>query len=134
MGNEFFVIAIAVIAMFAAIIIFIATTIRNSTNPGKANPEAYEALDEEIEMPEAEIIGAVAISKRMDGYWGGNIKTPTYNQCYFVTFLTDDGEEKEYMVGKETFDKIYEGQASTLVTSEGQFFAFDDGEEVKEDC
>lgn len=77
-------------------------------------------------------MGAVAISKRVDGYWGGNMKTPTYNECYFVTFLTDLGEEKEYRVGKENFDAIYEGQASMLVTVEGKFFAFDDGEEIAE--
>jgi hypothetical protein len=82
MGNEFFIIAIAVAIFFIAVIVFIVSTIRNSTNPGKTSPEAYESLDEEIEEPEPDIVGAVAISKRMDGYWGGNIKTPKYIQLF----------------------------------------------------
>ena len=47
--------------------------------------------------------------------------------------LTDEGDKREYSVGKETFESIYEGQASTLVIVDGQFFAFEDGEEIMDE-
>ena len=133
MDNELIIMAVVIAAMILGFIIFIVSTIRNSSNPANVSPETYEALDEEIEEPEPEAVGAVVISKRMDGEWGGNVNTPHYNDCYFVTFLTDAGETKEFRVGKETFDAVYEGQGSTLITVDGKFFAFDDGEEIAEE-
>jgi hypothetical protein len=48
-----------------------------------------------------------------------------------VNFLLENGEEREYYVSKEIFDKVEEGQESTLVLLNGMFFYFGEGEEIE---
>ncbi len=132
-NSELLILTVIIGAVIIAIGIFVMATLRNAADPSKYQKEKYEALEDEVEEINGETIGAVAISKEVKGAWIGNIKTPHYVEGYFVTFLTDDGDKREYQVGKETFDSIYEGQASTLVTVDGEFFAFEDGEEIMDE-
>ena len=132
-NSDFIIMTLAIGAVIIAIGIFVMSTLRNAADPSKYQKKQYEALDDEVEDTEAETIGAVVLSKHMTGYWSGSAKSPHYNECYLVTFLTDEGDKREYSVGKETFESIYEGQASTLVIVDGQFFAFEDGEEIMDE-
>ena len=49
---------------------------------------------------------------------------------YYVTFLNEDGEEKEYRVSQEFFYNIVKGEEGTLITVNGNFFDFGDGVDV----
>ena len=49
---------------------------------------------------------------------------------YYVTFLNEDGEEKEYLVSQEFFYNVVKGEEGTLVTVNGNFFDFGDGVDV----
>lgn len=54
-------------------------------------------------------------------------------QCiveYGVLFVTESGEEKFFLVRKEVFDDLKEGQVGTLVIINGKFFDFGHGEEM----
>ncbi|MBR4071160.1 MAG: DUF2500 family protein [Clostridia bacterium] len=130
---EFIILTLVIGAVIIAIGIFVMAMLRNAADPSKYQKDQYEALENEVEETESDVIGAVVLSKNMTGYWSGSAQTPHYNDCYLVTFQTDDGDKREYSVSKETFDKLYEGQASTLVTVDGEFFAFEDGEEIMDE-
>lgn len=127
------ILATLVVVFLTGMVTVVISTIRSAVNPEKYRNDKYESLDDEVEEKETEAIGAVVLSKEMTGYWSGSAKSPHYNECYLVTFLTDEGDKREYSVGKETFESIYEGQASTLVIVDGQFFAFEDGEEIMDE-
>ena len=55
---------------------------------------------------------------------------PTKIDEYFVTFLNEDGEEKEYPVSQEFFYNVAKGEEGTLITVNGNFFDFGDGIDV----
>lgn len=132
-NSELIILTVVIGAVIIAIGIFVMAMLRNASDPSKYQKDQYEALENEVEETESDVIGAVVLSKNMTGYWSGSAQTLHYNDCYLVTFQTDDGDKREYRVGKETFDIIYEGQASTLVTVDGKFFAFEDGEEIMDE-
>lgn len=86
--------------------------------------------DEPLAEPEATM--AKVIFKRIDKHYEGSYKMPTYVEDYYVTFLTENGVETELSVFVEAFDAITIGQEGTLVTLDGKFFDFGDGEEISE--
>ena len=47
-----------------------------------------------------------------------------------MNFRLENGEEREYYVSKELFDRVKEGQESTLVLLNGMFFDFGEGEDI----
>ncbi len=49
---------------------------------------------------------------------------------YYVTFLNEDGEEKEYLVSEEFFYNVTKDEKGTLITVNGNFFDFGDGIDV----
>ena len=89
--------------------------------------ETEASLDDPIELPPAEAIGATVLSKHWEIAKNGR---RTGNVAFFITFLTDDGETAEHEVTKELFDKHIEGDTGMLVTVEGKFFDFGDGEDI----
>ena len=50
---------------------------------------------------------------------------------YFATFVLENGEELEYQIGQEWYEKIGKEQTGTLVVVNGNFFGFGDGEYVE---
>lgn len=98
----------------------------------KEQKDAIEQMDEEPQnVPEPDVIGAKVIKKRVGGECMG-VKLPKYNAHFWLTFLTDNGEELEYEVSQELFDKIKEGDTASLVTINGNFLDFGDGEDIEE--
>ena len=59
-----------------------------------------------------------------------NPAMPSKIDEYFVTFLNEDGEEKEYPVSQEFFYNVVKGEEGTLITVNGNFFDFGDGVDV----
>ena len=103
------------------------------------NTPSFDEQDEQGEQDECfdgegidtEAVGARVISKDFESKVNGT-KYVRHSSSFFVTFLTDDGEEKEFKVTRELFDRLYEDQTGTLVTVNGNFFDFGDGEELTE--
>lgn len=90
--------------------------------------ETEASLDAPIELPPAEAIGATVLSKRWEIAKNGR---RTGNVAFFITFLTDDGETVEHEVQKELFDRLADGESAMLVTVEGKFIDFGDGENIE---
>ena len=93
--------------------------------PSKKTNEAPAAEVEE-ESNELTATPAVVVSKYVDA------KHARHQIEYFVTFLVD-GEEREVRVDRKTFERVYEGEASTLVMEGDRFLDFSDGEEMTDE-
>ena len=96
------------------------------------NRKMYEKLDDPIEESPAVAIGAVVVSKRANIKNMGGPKYPHSKLCCYATFSTDAGEMVEYNIPQEVYNLIKENDYGTLVTVEGNFFAFGDGEVINE--
>ncbi|MBQ2704909.1 MAG: DUF2500 family protein [Clostridia bacterium] len=92
----------------------------------------YEKLDDPIEESPAVAIGAVVVSKRANIQNMGGPKYPHSTLCCYATFSTDAGEMVELSIPQEVYNSIKENDYGTLVTVEGKFFAFGDGEVINE--
>jgi len=96
------------------------------------NRKMYEKLDDPIEEIPAVAIGAVVVSKRANIQNMGGAKYPHSKLCCYATFSTDAGETVEYSIPQEVYNLIKENDYGTIVTVDGNFFAFGDGEVVIE--
>ena len=91
--------------------------------------EEYELSDEPLAEPVA--IGARVISRQMDMRRDGSIKIPHHTRVFTVTFLTDDGKTVEYAVPEDLFEYCIPYTTGTLVTLNGEFYYFGEGEDVE---
>lgn len=89
-----------------------------------------KSKNETIKEPETEFLQAKALRKRVHIYYTNYLNLSRSVTEYYITFLLENGEEKEYALSQEMFEKIEEGQESTLVLLNGMFFDFGEGESV----
>ena len=90
----------------------------------------YDKNHADVEAHELCEIGATVYTKRTYGKYVGSSKSPTYTTVYEITFLTEDGGTAAYEVARELYDSLTEGTAGYLVTQNGEFFDFGDGESI----
>ena len=130
------IVLVSVIVLGIVLIFFIAPAkiraLRKKEELSGGTP-SFDEQDEYFdgEGIDTEAVGARVISKDFESKVNGT-KYVRHSSSFFVTFLTDDGEEKEFKVTRELFDRLYEDQTGTLVTVNGNFFDFGDGEELTE--
>lgn len=87
---------------------------------------------EDIETPTPQFFQAKALKKRIHVRYEGYVKMPKSIMEYFILFELENGEQEEFMLSQETFEKIEEGQEGTFVLLNGLFFDFGDGEMIEE--
>ena len=89
----------------------------------------------QMEEPFTEYFESTVKSKRIYERFVNGVSwtTPVGRFQYFVTFLLENGEEREYEVEPDTYEKMEDGQTGLLVLVNGNFFAFGDGEEIEEE-
>ncbi len=97
----------------------------------KAVNSVPDTIEEEPSR-ETKAENAVVISKRIGGHYEGSHTQPAYISDYYITFLTDSQNEIEYSVFEEAYEKAIVGQRGTLITIDGEFFDFGNGEEIIE--
>ena len=133
------IVLVSVIVFGIVLIFFIAPAKIRALRKKEELSGDTPSFDEQDEQDECfdgegidtEAVGARVISKDFESKVNGT-KYVRHSSSFFVTFLTDDGEEKEFKVTRELFDRLYEDQTGTLVTVNGNFFDFGDGEEMSE--
>ena len=88
----------------------------------------------QIDAPSTEYFDAVVKSKRIYEKFVSGVSwtTPVGVFQYFATFELENGEEIEYEIGQENYEKIENAQTGLLVIINGNFFAFGEGEEMDE--
>ena len=94
--------------------------------------EYHPKLDyKDIPEPSVEYFNAKVLTKRMNYYIDPKaIHLPRSVLEFLVTFELENGTKHEFSLTKEMFDKLEEGQESTLVLMNGMFFDFGEGEEI----
>ncbi|MBQ7011150.1 MAG: DUF2500 family protein [Clostridia bacterium] len=112
------------IAILAFSVYSIAKTKRDIENYDKDHPDT--------EPYELTAVEATVCQKRICGEHVGPSKLPKYATIYEMTFVTEDGSKVSYNVSEELYESTPEGKAGTLVTQNGEFFDFGDGEDIPE--
>ena len=123
-AGEWVLSALAFITI-AFIVVIIIKESRNSNNV------INNVTNTTIQEPKTEFFEAKALKKRIYIYYEDPIRKPRSVTQYFITFLLETGEEKEFSLPQEFFEKIDEGQESTLVLVNGRFFDFSEGETIE---
>jgi len=92
------------------------------------NIDNYSDNTHPSKPPKTKSVKATVISRRQDGHYEGSHKFPQYTNDYYITFVTKKNKTIELKVEKAFFDEINIGTTSTLITQNGEFFDFTDGE------
>ena len=74
---------------------------------------------------------AIVLEKRKDFYYVSNLNIPKSQEDFFATFLIENKEKREFLIREDIYERIEQGQQGTLVTVNGNFFDFGDGEETE---
>ena len=92
-------------------------------------------LEDYEKEPEYQFFNAKVIGARKYVYskfaWSMPM-LPTQVDEYYATFLLETGEEVEYKIPEELFSTLQEEEEGILVTVNGNFFDFGNGEEIAE--
>ena len=102
---------------------------RIRTERQEALDEMKQTEEEEHELPEPVACNARVLEKRFASDVIGT-KSVKQVSSYYVTFFTEDDETVKYAVPEEIFLRIEQGQESTLVTVDGEFLDFGEGEDA----
>lgn len=124
-GSAAIIAILSIVAGF--ILLYILLSIKVSLNE-KKQKNAQQTQDKPQETEEEfNAVGAVVLSKE------SVLHTTRHNHSlnFKVTFMTDDGTKIQLTVPQEVYESIYESQAGNLVTVNGNFFYFGDGESVE---
>lgn len=89
----------------------------------------YDTPDDEL-GGDVDAVSASVVSRRGADEWSDNVKVPKYHLGMYVTFMKTDGSKVEYAVSEEIYKKCIPGTVGMLVTMNGQFYDFGDGEDV----
>lgn len=120
-------------ALVALMAFFFFRELRRERDKHQEAVEEMEQMEEEsFDLPEPIVKTARVMEKRFASDVIGT-KSVKQVSSYYVTFFTEDGETVEYAVPEEIFVTIEKGQESTLVTVDGDFFDFGDGEDAPEE-
>lgn len=85
----------------------------------------------QIEEPTAEFFEATVKSKRIYKRYVGEVRMQHAVYEYFATFSLENGEETEYEIEQEWYEKIEQGKSGTLVLINGKFTSFGEGEDIE---
>lgn len=110
---------VALILLGIGLLAHLFYTLWRANRYSKTDLESMEAPAEELPC---KAVGARLVDRRTDAR--------RYELHYVLTFLTDDGEIKEFTVAEEVFLRYTTDQIGTLVTIDGEFFDFGDGEAI----
>ena len=125
-----FIIPVAML-LIAAICYFIFQYPKDKAKIEARKQAFYDECEKELEY---DFVKATVLSKKKDSYYKQElrmIEVPVLKEDCYITFLTEKDEEVTYPVRQELFEQIEEGQEGTLVTVNGNFFYFGDGEDVE---
>ncbi|MBP3368216.1 MAG: hypothetical protein J6L71_02170 [Clostridia bacterium] len=131
LNSKLFIAAIFIGMAICIAIILLTPSKKKTESSDEADAASSPDTDsDESAGNELTAVPAVVVSKRIDSDYNGDSKYAKYNIANLVTFLVD-GEEREVVVDHATFERVYDGEASTLVMEGDEFIDFSDGEDAE---
>ena len=125
------VFSIGVVAIVAVLVVYFVFFYPKDRE--KERLRRQKVLEEYEKEPTYEFISAKVLSKRKNVYYKQTLSMPAIpnlQEEYYVTFETEKGEKIEYPIRQELWEEITDGQEGVLVTVNGNFFDFGDGEDL----
>lgn len=132
-----FIVAFAILmvlllfAMFALPIYFIARPSKKER--GKEGEKTEDADASQSAPTGTRFVRAKVIEKKINHYYYKGLNLPMNVSRCILVFETEEGKTEEYPVPEDFFLKTEEGQEGTLVTINGMFFDFGEGEDLPGD-
>ena len=130
LNSKLYIAAIFIGMAICIAIILLTPSKKKSDSPEADTVPSPDTASDESAGNELTAVPAVVVSKRIDSDYNGDSKYAKYNIANLVTFLVD-GEEREVVVDHATFERVYDGEASTLVMEGDEFIDFSDGEDAE---
>ena len=118
---------VCIIAMVCSLIFFIV----DRKKATKQYREDIEAMEEDTSEPEPVFVEATAVAKSAEILIKGT-RTVSSERCFIVTFATENGERIELEVTEEAYCRIEKGQTGLLMTVNGSFIDFGEGQDIAE--
>ncbi len=123
---------VLVIALIVLLVILCGIAmVKSSKDSKEENRKLLEELETPFEPSPAKAVGARVVFKNERIEKWGSSTTSSHRMVYEMTFDTDEREALTFEVGPETYFRYNELDYATLVTVDGKFFHFGDGEEVE---
>lgn len=107
--------------------------IKSSKESKEEKRKLLEEIDTPFEPKPAKAVGARVVFKNERIEKWGSSTTSSHRMVYEMTFDTDEREVLTFEVGPDIFFRYNELDYATLVTVDGKFFDFGDGEEAGEE-
>lgn len=122
--------SVVIAVMFLSVLLVILAFIRDIKTQKREKKLLLSQLDENTEN-DMNAEAASVVSRRTADEWTGGTNNLRYNMRMYVTFMKFDGSVAEYSVSEEMYKKCIPGVSGMLVTINGLFFDFGDGERIK---
>lgn len=117
------------IAVLIAFSIFLIGYMIRGYFKSKRERDNYDIPEDEL-TDDLNVEQAKVAAKREANEWSGT-KLPEYHLGLYMTFIKEDGTLIEYHVSKEIYLKYNISDTATLVTVNGRFLDFGDGEDIQ---
>ncbi len=121
---------VSVMLLLAVFIVPIALLVRKEE---KKQAEAAPSEDALQEPAGTRFVRAKVLQKKINHYYYKGLNLPKNESSFALVFETEEGETEEYPVPQEFFMQTEEGQEGTLVTINGMFFDFGEGQDISDE-
>ena len=121
---------VSVMLLLAVFIVPIALLVRKEE---KKQAEAASSEDALQEPAGTKFVRAKVLQKKINHYYYKGLNLPKNESSFVLVFETEKGETEEYPVPQEFFMQTEEGQEGTLVTINGMFFDFGEGQDISDE-
>lgn len=121
---------VSVMLLLAVFIVPIALLVRKEE---KKQAEAASSEDALQEPAGTKFVRAKVLQKKINHYYYKGLNLPKNESSFALVFETEEGETEEYPVPQELFMQTEEGQEGTLVTINGMFFDFGEGQDISDE-
>lgn len=121
---------VSVMVLFAVFIVPIALLVFKEEKKQAESEPSEDALQEPAGT---RFVRAKVLQKKINHYYYKGLNLPKNESSFAIVFETEDGEMEEYPVPQELFMQTEEGQEGTLVTINGMFFDFGEGQDISDE-
>ena len=118
------------LAILAALFVPVGLLVRKEE---KKQAEAEPSDDALQEHAGTRFVRAKVLQKKINHYYYKGLNLPKNESSFVLVFETEEGETEEYPVPEELFMQTEEGQEGSLVTINGMFFDFGEGQDISDE-